>query len=882
MIPDNLEKSLEKYFGYKEFRAGQKQIVESILEGENVIAILPTGAGKSLCYQLPALLARNFSIVISPLIALMKDQVDSLKPETGIAAFINSSMSFSEAESVLQDIALGKVKILYVAPERLENPSFAERIKSLNPSYLFVDEAHCISEWGHNFRPSYVKIKDFVAFTGIKKISAFTATATPEVVKDIAYQLGLKNAKLYVKGFERENLHLNVLITKKKNEKCLELLSSHKTPAIIYTASRKNAEEISEYLNTRQIKCGYYHAGLIPEMRKKVQEDFIEGKLPVIAATNAFGMGIDKKDIRLIIHYNTPGSVENFYQEIGRAGRDGLPSFTYLLHDDKDINIQNYFISNSYPDKKIIQKVYDALCDFGRVELGQQPEKDFPVNPEFISSYCGKELSKGILHSTLNALIQGEYIKIFSDYEKKDRITLNYSPAELKSFTKQIENPYLKETILLLLRQFGASLFSGEIRISVKDLSGNNELSDEQLIESLTILDNLGVINYKRYFGQNTFKLTRPRTEASHLRLDYQKINKNYLNAQKKLDQMIEFVYTSGCRFRFILDYFGQDVTDYKCGKCDRCTGETALNTDSTEYVKEIILRTLNEKSDPVSESMISRILRGTGKRVKLLEYSTFGLCSNYSKEELTTVLRYCISSGLIKRDSGKKEYLHLTTEGRNFLIKKGIVEEWDKKNADYESDLELYHLLREAREKASKKFSQTSYLICPDEILREVVRLKPSAKEELLSIEGFNHRMFNKLGNEFLEILKSYKNGKVPAASSEKPVKKLPENLAETYSLLKKGYSLAEISSIRKLSEAVISMQIETIIEYDNDADISNLFSEDLQKTVNAKLSEGITELKELKKSLPDEVSYPVIRIAKARYKANLRSTLSTAQHKQ
>ena len=866
--------ALEKYFGYKSFRLGQKEIIDAILQGNNVLAILPTGAGKSICYQIPSLISDHFSIVISPLIALMKDQVDSLNNpmQNGedSAAFINSTMSFYKAEEVLQNISYGKIKLLYVAPERLENITFAERIKKLNPSYLFVDEAHCISEWGHNFRPSYRKILDFINYTGIKNISAFTATATPEVIQDIILQLNLKSPKVYVKGFKRDNLNLNLIITRKKKEKCFELISRFKTPAIIYTSSRRSAEEVSEFLTFKRISCGYYHAGLAHEERKKIQEDFLNDKIPIIAATNAFGMGIDKKDIRLIIHYNIPGSIENYYQEIGRAGRDGKESFAFLLYDDSDINIHNYFLSNSHPDKRIILGVYNAICDYNKIAEGIQPESEIIINPEYISAYVKKNINKGLLYSTLKILETAGYLKTISEFDNISSFQFTTEKDKLKEFVKNSSNKNLKEVILLLLRIYGSSIFSDEVQLFLKDLASKAGLQEFDLDESLIILDNLGIGKYKKPVSKNSVLLTAPRINAERLNIDYKRINESYLNLQKKIDKMVGYVFTNECRFKYILKYFGENVENYSCNKCDNCAGEKNISSESTEYLKEIILRTLH-KTGPLSDPVLISILKGSAKPDKYHKLETFGSCSNFQRNDLKTVTHILLSRNLIKRKNSNNKKFELDEEGLNYLKKINIIEKNEVSLTDYESDIELFNTLKEIRTKASKKFMQTGYLICPDEVLREIVNKKPSSEYELLSINGFNQRMFNKIGKEFLEGIENFNNNQLKGTNNSKLKKEsreVPQNIKETYTLLKKGYPLNSIASLRNLSEAVISMQIETIIEYEPEISITNLISEENVYKINSEIAKGFTDLKDLKKRLPEEISYPLIRIAVAKHK--------------
>ena len=858
---------LNDFFEFSEFRQGQLEIIDAVMEYSYVLAVLPTGAGKSLCYQIPALLSENFSIVVSPLIALMKDQVDALNKKREVAAFINSTMDYYETEEVLNKIALGTIKILYLAPERIDTIKFAERIKSLKPKNIFIDEAHCISEWGHNFRPSYLKIKDFIEHISIKKVSAFTATATPEVRDDIIQQLSFKDPKIFVRGFERDNLHLNVIHTKRKKEKCFELIKEIGGPAIIYTSSRKKAEDAAEFLNLKGFKCNYYHAGLPAPERRRVQEDYLNGVTDIISATNAFGMGIDKSNIRLVIHYNTPGSIESYYQETGRAGRDGEESYCYLLYDESDLAIQNFFISNSHPNKEQIQKIYKAICDHNRIAVGSRTDKELVVDREYISKHSGAEISSGLLHSAIKYLENSGYLIRISEFDKKDSLQILISKEQLRQFMQSTSNNELVNLLVEILREFGSNIFNETTKFSIPQLSGKISIPQQSITDSLTVLENMGVISFQQAVSKDAVKLTTPRVEAANLVLNYKLINESYLNSLRKLDKMNEYVFTNDCRFKNILYYFGENVPEYKCGRCDNCTSTGRISDSSSSYLSEVILETLEEAKNELPENFLVSLLRGEKLKDSAVIFQHYSACKKYSKSEIKAVISQLISKEKVVKRLGNKNYLSLpkTEKYEKILLEK---EEENETNS-YNNDLYLYNQLRDVRKKASEKFMQSGYLICPDNILKEIARVKPKSKFELIGINGFNSRMFNKLGMDFLEVINAYNPSKIQSGIGKKEIT-ISSDILETKKLIGKRYTLKEIAEARKLTQAVISMQIETIVEYEPNTNISSLIQEDVINIIITEANKGYKNLKELKERLPSKISYPEIRIAIAKLKAD------------
>jgi ATP-dependent DNA helicase RecQ len=555
--------ALQEHFGYPAFRAGQEAAVESVLSGRDTLVVLPTGGGKSLCYQVPALILPKLTVVISPLISLMKDQVDALEARGLPATFVNSTLTPSQVSDRLSRAVRGDVKLLYVAPERFDFGTTAERLRDSGVSLLAVDEAHCISEWGHDFRPSYLRIATVREKLGWPPTVALTATATPHVRTDIVTQLKLDNPTTIITGFDRKNLSYHVVPTKTdrdKDDALVHLLRKNEGLAVVYASTRRAVERITMLLEQARIPAAAYHAGLDDEHRHRVQDAFMHEDVRAIVATNAFGMGIDKANVRLVIHYAMPGTLEAYYQEAGRAGRDGLPAVCYLLHAFPDRFTHEFFIKGAYPERQLVEEVYDVL------RRNADKMGGVSLSADDVATRLKQKAGGRDVESALRILKQGGAYSVDQEGSARVEVRLLATPERIK---RELGGQDSLELGLLraMWRVAGDALNDG----AAIDLEGlppglGGSASKLRLLDSL---QSRQFVQWKRAGAGAS--LTAPKKPLTAFKIDWTIIDRRRRADMQKLEAMQQYAYTKGCRRGFVLRYFGDPSARNSCGGCDNC-----------------------------------------------------------------------------------------------------------------------------------------------------------------------------------------------------------------------------------------------------------------------------------------------------------------------
>ncbi len=553
-----------KLFGLDAFRPGQRAVIDSVMSGQDVLCIMPTGGGKSLCYQLPTMMREGVTLVISPLIALMKDQVDSLQ-QIGIpATFINSSLDLAEQQSRLDGMRSGQWKLMYIAPERLRSVAFMRALLDIPIQLLAVDEAHCISQWGHDFRPDYARLGRLRERIGNPQTIALTATATQLVREDICQTLNLSEPAIHVSGFARPNLSLAVESppsNSARDERLIEFLNETPGCGIIYAATRKNCEHVVDLLQHElERPVAFYHAGMSSPERRKIQEAFMRGEIPIIVATNAFGMGIDKADLRFVVHYNIPGSIEAYYQEAGRAGRDGNDSTCLMLYTFRDRFIQEYFIENSYPSREIVKQVYEFLR--------AQQEDPIEMTLLDVKEHTGVSIGSSGVATCEVLLEKAGAIERLDSKQNRAAVRLD---SDLPTLVDLL--PREARTQRRVLRKIEAIVgpMRGErVLFDPQRLADDLNMKWSSVRSALNELNKLSVFDYVPPFRGRAIHVVTRDKPFEELKIDFAELERRRKSELEKLEQVIRFATTSRCRQMEILEYFG-DPDRQPCGKCDRC-----------------------------------------------------------------------------------------------------------------------------------------------------------------------------------------------------------------------------------------------------------------------------------------------------------------------
>ena len=571
---------LKEYWGYDNFRPLQQDIMEAVLQGKDTLALMPTGGGKSLCFQVPAMAKEGICLVISPLIALMKDQVQNLKNKGIPALSIYSGMSFLEVKKTLQNAIHGNYKFLYVSPERLETNLFLDYLPDMNISLIAVDEAHCISQWGYDFRPSYLRIVQLREYLPNAPILALTASATAAVQDDICVQLNFTKMHCrFQQSFERANLSYSIFNAQSKQNKLLEILNNVKGCAIVYCKSRRHTKDIADLLLLNKIKASFYHAGLSNEERNKRQQDWINNTTRVIACTNAFGMGIDKPDVRVVVHFDVPDCLENYYQEAGRAGRDSKRAYAVLLYNNKEVADLQLQTNIRYPDKEEIKKVYTAVMNYLQVAAGGGEGISF----EFDLVNFASAFKINILTATyaIKILEQEEILRFNDIFFKPSLIVFTCERDQLTAFEEQY--PDLSETIKGLLRSY-EGIFDFPATINEIELAKFTKIKIPQLLDQLNQLHRFGILNYSARKDKPQVTLLQNRMYADSFVINLS----NYLERKKNFDKRIQTItrYIQQnvlCRSCMMALYFN-DNTVKNCGICDNCINQNDLVVSSEEF----------------------------------------------------------------------------------------------------------------------------------------------------------------------------------------------------------------------------------------------------------------------------------------------------------
>jgi ATP-dependent DNA helicase RecQ len=620
---------LLKYWGYSAFRPMQEDIVDSAVAGNDCLALLPTGGGKSVCFQVPAMYLDGLCLVITPLIALMKDQVQHLKKVGIPAAALFSGMHFQEQEIVYNQAVFGRLKFLYISPERLATDRFIEAVKRMKVCLIAVDESHCISQWGYDFRPPYLRIAEIRPYLPKTPVMALTATATPQVVDDIMTKLNFRSRLVFQTSYERKNLTYNVIYQPDKYGSMLRLLTGLvKGSAIVYVRNRKRTREIAEYLTSRGISATHYHAGLETKVRDQRQAAWMRTEYRVMVATNAFGMGIDKPDVRMVLHLDLPDSLEAYFQEAGRGGRDGLEAKAYLICNDNDVQQLKVNLDFSFPELKTIRDMYQALGNFLQLPVGSGKDQSFDFDMLHFSKHYNFQAVE--VYNALKLLEKEGMLMLSEGMNTPSRLMFTAGREDLYRY--QVEQPYYDPFIKHLLRNY-PGIFTDFVVINEEEIARKTAMDHTKVIQFLNHLQKLGFLAYNPRKEKPQLVFLWERVDSANITLSPQHYAHRKKSAEIRVQAVIDFINNKDvCRNIQLLGYFGENQVR-RCGTCDVCSRRNSLSLTDIEYdhISGRLKAMLSERPMPLFEA------------VKLTE--------GFSEEKVLSVVRWMIDNKMVVRD---------------------------------------------------------------------------------------------------------------------------------------------------------------------------------------------------------------------------------------
>ncbi|RCR66879.1 RecQ family ATP-dependent DNA helicase [Larkinella punicea] len=576
---------LKQFWGYESFRPLQEDIIRSVLDRRDTLVLLPTGGGKSVCFQVPALALGGVCLVVTPLIALMKDQVEQLRKRGISAVAIYSGMHWREIDRALDNCIYGNVRFLYVSPERLQTEILIERVKQMKISLLAVDEAHCISAWGYDFRPPYLQIAAFRDLLPGVPVVALTASATPDVQSDIVERLEMRQPQVFRQTFARKNLSYSAFYEENKEARLLKVLQGVPGSAIVYVRSRRQTQDVAEWLHHQGIRADYYHAGLTAKQRSDKQDAWVHNRIRVIVATNAFGMGIDKPDVRTVVHLDVPDSLEAYYQEAGRAGRDEKKAYAVLLYSHKDLSDIEQRVIQQYQPVEMLRRVYQALANYANLAIGGGEFSDIDFD---LTAFCQAfQLPVTDTHYALKQLQLEGFIELSEAYFSPSKVMIAVDNRALYEF--QVMNPHYDSFLKLLLRIYGGELFTNFVSISESSLAKTTRMPETEVLSYLEQLSQRSILVYEKQKDKPQLTFLTPRFDARNLPVNVMQLEQRKQRDLAKVRAMVDYVQNPiQCRTRLLQAYFGEMPGD-ACGVCDHCLSQNQHPPDSDELRQRIL-----------------------------------------------------------------------------------------------------------------------------------------------------------------------------------------------------------------------------------------------------------------------------------------------------